>query len=634
MNTFFTEKYFEIKNLSLKDKILLNIQLNKPNKKKESIDKLIYNFQELEEVLNFINIKKENIPKFIYDNMDNIHYILYYSEEFINLDTFEIKAELRNYFYLSLLIDQNSEIVNYIYSFDFINRLLNLIKKNKEKKFKKIILSKIILDIIKNFEGLENYDEDTMKEEIDKIKNDSIRIIDENIGIFNDLKIKINSDNIINNKIDYLYSEIINGIIKSKINYDNEYAYKLLKELDIKDIYLTNTIINNLNETLNNEEYINDLKIEKKEDLINSKKIDFYYIIMKYILKDSIYIYQIPFLLNTRKLILNLIKLDELPLDKSNINIKEKLEYIIRIIADVDYYFEKKKIPKKDLIKLKEVLNYYKECVFESKKEDIVIIENIIKNNKLNYKKYLEDYDSTKNMHERISFLNLKAEDIHYAKENTQNNSDIESSNTKNQNVKNDKIYKTNNNAKGNLNEENNKRNKGIFPLKEKKANKEIYEELTNKNKYLKNKNKSNANKKSFNFDYNEKRKEKDKSIKKKNEKNSLVEAFAEKRLKQKNNNSIANNKNYQKKEWNNICYKSEKSRFDFCKKDNEENNNNNVILPEHIINLINIKINSNPLTKFMNQKIIDNLIINDSIKKDNKIKDDEWIKILNDWNI
>ena len=80
------------------------------------------------------------------------------------------------------------------------------------------------------------------------------------------------------------------------------------------------------------------------------------------------------------------------------------------------------------------------------------------------------------------------------------------------------------------------------------------------------------------------------------------------------------------------MFFKSEKSRFDFCGKNNEENNNNNnIVVPEHIINLINKKINSYILTKYMQQKIVDKMFINESIKKDNKIKNDEWIKFIND---
>ena len=104
---------------NLKHKIILMLQPNKSNKK-ESLNKLIYNFKELQFLLNSLKMQTKNIPKFIYDNMNNIHNILYNSEAFINLNSIEIRQEINNYFYISLLIAQNQEIVNYTYSIDFI----------------------------------------------------------------------------------------------------------------------------------------------------------------------------------------------------------------------------------------------------------------------------------------------------------------------------------------------------------------------------------------------------------------------------------------------------------------------------------------------------------------------------------
>ena len=259
---------------NLKHKIILMLQPNKSNKK-GSLNKLIYNFQELQFLLNSLKIQIKNLPKFIYDNMNNIHNILYNSEAFINLNSIEIRQEINNYFYISLLIAQNQEIVNYTYSIDFIKQMINLNQKIKEKKFRKIILCKNLLDIIKNYEALDDYDEDMM-EETDKIKEDCIKTIKENIGIFNDLKIKIKPEYIINNKIDNLYNEIINGLIKSKKIDDYEYTYKLIEELELENIYLTNSMFDNIYETLNNKEYINYYKISNIKDLLNEKKINFF----------------------------------------------------------------------------------------------------------------------------------------------------------------------------------------------------------------------------------------------------------------------------------------------------------------------------------------------------------------------
>ena len=53
--------------------------------------------------------------------------------------------------------------------------------------------------------------------------------------------------------------------------------------------------------------------------------------------------------------------------------------------------------------------------------------------------------------------------------------------------------------------------------------------------------------------------------------------------------------------------------------------------MPEHIINLINKKINSFILTKYMQQKLIDKMFLNESIKNDNISQNDEWTKFIKD---
>ena len=121
------------------------------------------------------------------------------------------------------------------------------------------------------------------------------------------------------------------------------------------------------------------------------------------------------------------------------------------------------------------------------------------------------------------------------------------------------------------------------------------------------------------------------------NEEDKSTKAYNEKNIKQKNNiinnnhinnNNSNNNKNrYQQK--NKLLLSREKSRFDFCVNNNDTKNN--IIVPEHILNLINKKINSYNLTKYMQQKIIDKIFLNESIKNDNNIKNDEWTKFIND---
>ena len=68
----------------------------------------------------------------------------------------------------------------------------------------------------------------------------------------------------------------------------------------------------------------------------------------------------------------------------------------------------KENIDENKLNELKEILNYYKNYLFESKIEDIKIIEEIIKNRNGNYKEYIQkDLENARKMNERLNIINF-----------------------------------------------------------------------------------------------------------------------------------------------------------------------------------------------------------------------------------
>ena len=84
------------------------------------------------------------------------------------------------------------------------------------------------------------------------------------------------------------------------------------------------------------------MKYMKHDDLLNIKKINFYYIFFKYVLKNQIYINQIPFLLKIKKRILTFIKFNyniSSKINKINEPIrKEKIEFVLKFFLDLYYY--------------------------------------------------------------------------------------------------------------------------------------------------------------------------------------------------------------------------------------------------------------------------------------------------------
>ena len=104
-----------------------------------------------------------------------------------------------------------------------------------------------------------------------------------------------------------------------------------MKELELESINITNAMFNKLLNFLNVE--YKEYEISKLDDLLDIKKMNFYFILFKYILKNSSYIYQIPFLLNITKIILSFKKSNfSNNLIFKNNDDKEKNDFILKTL--------------------------------------------------------------------------------------------------------------------------------------------------------------------------------------------------------------------------------------------------------------------------------------------------------------
>ena len=297
-------------------------------------------FNNKKEICDFIDSAKTHILFYIYKYKNNIEDILYYSEECL-----EIKNEMLNgindYFYLDKLISENKEIINYIYEISLIRDKNNDNKKIKDNSFSKLIISKIILDLVDNYEQTTFFHESEINE-LEEIKRCNIDIIEKNIDIFKELSSNFNEDYIRKTSIDEIYIDIIILFIETKKFCDENYIQGIIKQLDLENIFLTKIMVVKLSNTLNSNEKIkNDYKIEKFDDLFNDFKINFYYVLFKYILKNTFLKYQIDFLIEMTKQTRNLIKYNSEPFDGEKIGkIKEKFSVFIKSMTDSEYYLD------------------------------------------------------------------------------------------------------------------------------------------------------------------------------------------------------------------------------------------------------------------------------------------------------
>ena len=369
----------------------------------------------MSEINSIIELNNPDLISFLYSAKEEVHIILYNNEETIDIK-FDIKRMQLSYlFFLSLLIKDKPEIINYTFQLNFIKEINKDIQKIDEINQIKIILKcKIIIELINNFKGIDRDDEDADAdadiEIADKIEIENKNIIENNIIALKNLNLFYNVDDIIEKPIDKLYIDIIISLIKQKKFEDYDYTTSILNQMEIEKICITETMLKELCNLFNsNEDYIIDYSFTKNEDLFDEKKINFFYILLKYVFKTSFYIYQIDFLYQQKKFILG-----EL-LNISKKKIDNRLEYILKMMLDSDYYFEDK------LEQLQEVLIYYKSFLFESKEKDIAIIEDVIKYNKMGYHKYLKNYDIAKKMNKRKDIINYL-----FDLNNNNNESDIE----------------------------------------------------------------------------------------------------------------------------------------------------------------------------------------------------------------
>ena len=306
----------------------------------DTLNKDSYSYEEVN-IIDNINLIKElssssYFPKMFYFNVQIIHKKLYELQEVVKIDNRLQIKDLSFIFYLDLLIENDRDIINYIYDFDFILKIVKFIQEHKYlNSLKQIIISKIILDLIYNFKGF--YDGE-MKEII-KLEKYTKSIIANNIQFFEEINPNITKEFILEEGIDEIYSEIIISLIKKDKLSEYKYAFDILSKLEIENIDINKLMFKKIEDILNSEEnYIIKYKIESKEDLYDSKKINFHYILLKMILKNQAYIYQILFLLKTRLNIIEILKNNNILFKKINEEI-ERLEYILIKYTDSKYYF-------------------------------------------------------------------------------------------------------------------------------------------------------------------------------------------------------------------------------------------------------------------------------------------------------
>lgn len=318
---------------------LLFSEKNDEKENNNPIFKLLSNLQEIESIL---NLNENDSIRFLYFNRIKSHSILYDNEEVINIKLINDNDKLDFYIYLCFLIEENLSVVNYIYSINVIKKINDMQTRIKNEKIQKLIMAKIIIVLINNYEQSDN-EEDTDSTDLNSLKNFNMEIINDNIKELN--QCNVNKNNFLSKKLEEIYSEIIKYLIINNKLDDSEFTNNILKQINLKYIYITKVMFDEIAKLLKSEnDYIKDYVIKEYNDLFDLKKINFYYILIRYILKITFYIYEIPFLLETMIKIKTLIKQNISSLGhsiKQNRPYKDKIEFVLKAFIEYKYYYDK-----------------------------------------------------------------------------------------------------------------------------------------------------------------------------------------------------------------------------------------------------------------------------------------------------
>ena len=343
-----------------------------------SLSKKYTRFSEIRKNLQSYSDENEYL-QFLYDNKKLIEIWLYKFNEIIKISFDKNNKGIKKYFFLHLLIFKE-QLINYSFDKNLIIELNN-INKNENPNFIKIIRSKMIINFIKDFND---------DEELKEILNDNKEFINNNIKIFKSFQLTFDTEEIIEKRIDLLYIEIINNLLRTNKFNDLNSSKIILEELDIIHINITESMFAELNTILNRDnDFIKRYEILDIKDLFDEEKINFFYLLLKYVLKNKKYIYINSFLLKTRTFIIKLIK-NNFSERLCNIDfiLNKKISFVVEFLLDNEYYSN----IFLDSINIIQLLKYYKFYLFKSKKDDIKCIDNLIKNNNIkNYGKYLKD---------------------------------------------------------------------------------------------------------------------------------------------------------------------------------------------------------------------------------------------------
>ncbi len=365
-------------------------QMNQICNENDPMSHLINSLEDIENIYRNYPFESKQLFYFMKDDIHKLFYDNDYIFHFESSDLQKVlpensdKIKISELFYLSLLISDQPELINYSFSIDYIQKINNrFFNFSINSSVKYIIISKLIIFLI-NY-CLEQNEEDSENiQKLESMKQDNITSI-QNIMEKNKIFTRLNYtiDDVLNKNIDKIYLDIIIFLIKTNKFSDFDYAYEIIDDLDLKSIALTKEMYEGISQALDeNNDYLKNYEIENLKDLIEDK-INFYYILIKFIFKNVAYIYCIPFL---KKNFMNIISFRDFYILNPNYNIYNKMQYLFELYSGYNMNTQQDS----NYIKIKSSSNIEKAFIREENSFDDRSFSNISgidteKNDVINY---------------------------------------------------------------------------------------------------------------------------------------------------------------------------------------------------------------------------------------------------------
>ena len=254
----------------------------------------------------------------IYKNKEKVFKYLWDEDKIIKIKKDTDNFTFGFFYYLDILLtdEDNKEVINFIYDFDFIKKAYNFLVKRTKNKIRQIIGIKIIDDLIYNYRNTVDEDKySSFKHEIDKIKSHIQSIYENSFTRYSekiegfDLPSELEEIN-----IEDIYSKTIIGLFKNPEFENFEKIYNLLYTFEIDSNYIDENILSEIKNIINSNEFENEFLLTKedfytldkngiKKEKVLAKKINLLYFLMAHILNDPSNFEDFSFLLKTNILL-------------------------------------------------------------------------------------------------------------------------------------------------------------------------------------------------------------------------------------------------------------------------------------------------------------------------------------------